>query len=75
MLQVVDENIRIFMGIRQSVIISIVMKRRFIWNKEYIINKDVEQKRADNRPLWYTLDDFRPFTAMGTQSNLLPPVS
>ena len=37
------------MGIRQSIIISIVMKRTFIWNKKYnIINKDVEQKRTDN---------------------------
>ena len=48
MLQVVDENIRICMRIRKSIIISIVMKRRFIWNKKYIINKDVKQKRADN---------------------------
>ena len=75
MLQVVDENIRIVMGIQQSIIINIVMQRRFIWNKKYIVNKDVEQKRAENWPLWYFLDDFRPFTAMGTRPNLLPPVS
>ena len=48
MLQVVDENIRICMRIRKSIIISIVMKRRFIWNNTYAINKDVEQKRAEN---------------------------
>ena len=75
MLQVVDENIRIVIGIRQSSIISTVMLRRFIWNKKYIINKYVEQKRTENRPLWYSLDDFRPFTAMCTQPNLLPPAS
>ena len=72
MMQVVDENIRICMRIRKSIIISIVMKRRFIWNKKYIINKDVKQKRAENLP---SLDDFRHFAAMGTQPNLLTPVS
>ena len=50
------------MSIRQGVIVSIVVERGPIQNVKDIINKDIEKKRAQNRALWHTLDDFSPVT-------------
>ena len=62
-------------GVRQSVVISIIIQGRFIYYIEDVVYEDVEQERAEYEALRHAFAGVSPFTAVGTQFYPLFPVA